>query len=111
MPTKVLSHRNAHVTTQVARPLSAPKCPNRFTYLLKAWVIEVRAGGWYVTESYSWYYGEAPRWLGPYKDLSSANLAIASRLRAEAFNRHRRQVDTYRLQRGDPLYGLSRRKP
>lgn len=85
-----------------------PKLPERFTYALTPWTVQIRADGWHACESFAPYYGEVPRWIGPYPDISSVTLAIASKLRSEAVQRHKRQVVHYRLPRSALLFGLAR---
>ena len=88
--------------------LPPPKSREKFTYALTPWTVEIRKDGWWACETIAPHYGSMPKWIGPHDDLSSATLAIASKLRSEAFTRHKRQAEHYRLDRNDPLYGLSR---
>lgn len=106
MVTKALSNTKSH--RMAPKPLPAPPTPSHFTYALKSWTVERRVNGWYAAESVSSHYGQAAKWIGPYRNLGSATLAIASQLRAEARERHKRRVEHYRLRPGDPLHGLSR---
>ena len=108
MTTKALSNGKSRGARKVAPLPPAPKSREKFTYALTPWTVEIRSDGWYACESGAPHFGPAPKWIGPYPDLSSATLAIGSKLRSEAFARHKRQAEYYRLARTDPLYGLSR---
>ena len=78
----------------------------KFTYALKQWSIERRGAGWFVAETVPSIPGNKPSWRGPFQSVENACRAIARGLVLELTDRHTRMVETHKIVRNDPLYGL-----
>ena len=62
----------------------------KFTYALKAWSIERRGAGWFVSENVATIHGNKPTWRGPFQSVENACRAIARGLALELTDRHTR---------------------
>ena len=80
--------------------------PEKFTYGLPGYTVERRACGWFIAKTSTTFAGEKPNWLGPFVDIENACLSIARRLFVELADRHTRSIETHKIARTDPLYGL-----
>ena len=78
----------------------------KFTYALKAWSVERRGGGWFITETVATIHGNKPAWRGPFQSVENACRAIARGLALELTDRHTRSVEGHKIARKDPLHGL-----
>ena len=102
---------------QKTNGLAAPAIPRprhhhgqvKFTYALKQWSVERRSAGWFVAETVPSIPGNKPSWRGPFRSVTNACRAIARGLALELIDRHTRSVESYRVTRTDPLYGLGPR--
>jgi hypothetical protein len=89
------------------RKVKAPASqPDKFTYALAQWTTERRKSGWFVARTTPAITDNKPEWSGPYETIETACLAIARRHAVELADRHTRSTETYRINVGDPLYGL-----
>ena len=99
-----------------SKPPAIPKEPHndaryqhgqvKFTYALKAWSIERRGSGRFVAETLPNIPGNKPSWRGPFQSVENACRAIARGLALELTDRHIRMVETHKIAKNDPLYGL-----
>jgi hypothetical protein len=97
-----------------SRPTAKPKParsngahpPEKFTYALKDYTVEMRKSGWWVSRTWTVSAGEKPQWTGPFATIESVCLSIGRRLAAEIADRHTQSIEWYGLERNDPLYGL-----
>jgi len=89
-------------------PPTEREVPVRYTYALAAFTAEIRDKGWYIARTMPSFIGEKPAWAGPFETIESAVLAIARRLATEIADRHTRIVESKKIKRGDPCYGLKR---
>ena len=78
----------------------------KFTYALKQWSIERRGAGWFIAETVPSIPGNKPNWRGPFQSVENACRAIARGLALELTDRHTRSVESHKMVRNDPLYGL-----
>ncbi len=80
--------------------------PEKFTYALAAYTAERRKEGWYVAKSVPSFVEEKPKWAGPFETIETACLSIGRHLAVEIADRHTRSIETHKIARTDPLYGL-----
>jgi hypothetical protein len=80
--------------------------PNRFTYALKGYTVEINARGWFIAENWFASTGEKPKWIGPFPTIELACLALARRLATEIADRHSNSVTHHKVKPTEPLYGL-----
>ena len=78
----------------------------KFTYALKQYSVERRGAGWFVAETVPSILGNKPNWRGPFQSVENACRAIARGLALELTDRHTRSVESHKMARTDPLYGL-----
>ena len=116
MSTTALSNSKAKAakptTKKGVKPLEPnrvpAKVPEKFTYLLAAYRIELREKGWYVAKATttSAANGGGEAWSGPFKTAENAVLSIARHLLAELCDRHSRMQEGYGLTPRHKLWGL-----
>ena len=80
--------------------------PEKFTYALAAFTAERRKEGWYVAKSVASFNGDKPKWSGPFETIESACLSIGRHLATELADRHTRSIESHKIARNAPLYGL-----
>ena len=80
--------------------------PEKFTYGLAGYTVERRACGWFIAKTLTTFAGEKPNWLRTVRGYRDACLSIARRLFVELADRHTRSIETHKIARTDPLYGL-----
>jgi hypothetical protein len=110
LPVPTMAH-NGETDSKLAKVISKPKpkverTPDRFTYALRQYSVELRKDGWWVTATPFAAAGDKPRWSGPFQTIETACLALARRLATEIADRHTRSIESHKLQPGDVLYGL-----
>lgn len=88
-------------------PIAPAKArPDKFTYALAQWSVELRPAGWFVSKTTPSFADGKPEWSGPFQTIENACLAIARRHATEIADRHTRSIEFHNIKRGDPLYGL-----
>ena len=98
--------------TPSARPTPKPTpatpraAPEKFTYALKSYVVEIRKAGWYIAEQWFTTANEKPKWTGPFSSIEDAAIAIARRHAIEIADRQTMTARAHKLKPGQPLYGL-----
>jgi hypothetical protein len=80
--------------------------PDKLTYALAAYTAERRKDGWYVAKTVPSFNGEKPKWKGPFETIESACLCMGRHLSVELADRHTRSIETRKIDRKHPLYGL-----
>lgn len=80
--------------------------PEKFTYALSAHTAERRKDGWYIAKTVPSFNGEKPKWTGPFETIENACLSIARHLSVELADRHTRSIESHKLDRKHPLFGL-----
>ena len=91
-------------TTKSQAPASTP--PEKFTYALPAFTVELRGQGWYIAKTVPNFAGEKCKWVGPFQSIETACLSIGRHLATEIADRHTRSVESHKIERGTPLYGI-----
>lgn len=86
--------------------LAPDRTPIRFTYALKAYTVEIRTDGWWITKTWLVSRNERPQWVGPFASIEDACLAIARRLATEIADRHSVIAAFHKLKPGQPLHGM-----
>lgn len=90
--------------TKPAANFHAP--PDKFTYALASYTVEIREKGWYIAKSVPSFTGQRPDWSGPFGTIETAVLSIGRRLATEIADRHTRMIEQHKLTPDKPLYGL-----
>lgn len=92
---------------KVAKPAGPDALPDKLTYALAAYCVEMRSQGWYIAKAVPSFAGK-PEWQGPFGAIENAVLAIGRRLATEIADRHTRMIERHKIKPGDPLYGLKK---
>ena len=80
--------------------------PEKFTYALGSYTVELRPAGWFVAKTTPDFVDYMAKWSGPFADIENACLSIARHLFVEVADRHTRSIEAHKIARSDPLYGL-----
>ena len=94
------------ITAPPAPPVKAKAAPERLSYALTGYTAERRKTGWFVAPSYSPFYEDRPRFVGPFESIDTAMLSVARHQAAELADRHTRDIERHKILKGAALYGL-----
>jgi hypothetical protein len=72
---------------------------------LRGDLVEERLG-WFIAKTAVSFAGEKPKWSGPFETIETACLSIGRHLSVELADRHTRSIESHKIGRDDPLYGL-----
>jgi hypothetical protein len=99
---------HAATPTATARKATPSQVPEKFSYALSPYKLELRDKGWYVARTTPVFPEERDQWIGPFELLENAALCAARRWMVEAADRHTKAIEWFALDARHPLYGLKK---